>query len=61
MYTPGMGAAGGGGSVAGGVILLPNTGGNELLFIVSVLSIAVGTLIIASTVARVVAKKFYKN
>lgn len=45
--------------VTGGV-LLPNTGGNTLLTVVAITSIAVGTAILASTLVRVVAAKAYK-
>lgn len=58
MYTPGMG--GGGASVTTGAVLLPNTGGNVILQVVAVASILVGTAILLSTVARVVAKRAYK-
>lgn len=42
-----------------GVLILPNTGGNIALMIVSSLFIAVGVLVVASTVARFIAKKAY--
>jgi len=45
---------------AGGIVVLPNTGDNVTLFIVSIVSTTVGSLILASTIARFVAKKFYK-
>lgn len=45
---------------AGGIAVLPNTGGNELLMVVSLLSIAVGVAILLSTGIRFVAKKHYK-
>jgi len=57
MYTPGKG---GGASVAGGTILLPNTGGNVILQIVAVTAIVVGSIILLSTLIRVIAKRAYK-
>lgn len=49
----------GAGPIAGsaGIAMLPNTGGNELLLVVSVLSIVVGSVILLTTIARSVAKK----
>lgn len=44
----------------GGIAVLPNTGDNTTLFIVSVVSTTVGSLILTSTIVRFVAKKFYK-
>jgi len=58
MYTPGLGGVG---LTASGIAILPNTGGNELLVAVSLLSIAIGSMIILSTVARIIAKKIYKH
>jgi hypothetical protein len=43
-----------------GIIVLPNTGGNHLLFVISLLSTIIGTLILTSTVVRLIAKKIYK-
>lgn len=58
MYSPGLG---GGGLTAAGIAILPNTGGNVLFFIISLLSIAIGSLIILSTIARLIARKIYKS
>lgn len=44
----------------GGITMLPNTGDNTTLFIVSLFSTIVGSLILVSTLARFVAKKFYR-
>lgn len=55
MYEGGKGA----GAIAGGAILLPNTGGNTILTIVSIASIVIGSAIVLSTVVRFVAKKAY--
>lgn len=43
-----------------GILVLPNTGGNDALLVVAVSSIAIGSLIVLSTVVRFVAKKIYK-
>lgn len=45
---------------AGGIAVLPNTGGNQLLFVLSLVSIVVGSLILITTTARFVAKRLYK-
>lgn len=45
---------------AGGIAVLPNTGGNSLLLVLSLTSIVVGGLILATTTARFVAKLIYK-
>jgi len=45
--------------VAGGVIVLPNTGGNTILTIASIVSITIGSAIVLSTIVRYVAKKAY--
>ncbi len=47
-------------STAAGVALLPNTGGNPLLMVVSIVSILTGSVILLSTLARYAAKKAYK-
>ncbi len=55
MYTnPGAGAT------VLGAVALPNTGGNELLTVASILTIVVGVVILLSTVGRQAAKKAYK-
>lgn len=57
------GGKGGGGSVAAivpttaGIAVLPNTGGNPVLLVASLLSIAVGSAILLSTAVRFIAKK----
>ena len=58
MYTtnPGMGA----GSAAAGIAVLPFTAGNEPLMAVAIFSTAIGSIILLSTAARFVAKKYYK-
>lgn len=62
MYEGGKG----GGTVAAiipttaGVAVLPNTGGNQLLLVASLLSTIVGVAILLSTVIRFAAKKAYK-
>ena len=45
---------------AASIAILPNTGGNHLLFFVSLLGTVVGSAILASTATRFVVKKFYK-
>lgn len=56
----------GGGALSGavptvaGITVLPNTGGNELLMVASIVSITVGSIILLSTVCRFVAKLAYK-
>lgn len=46
---------------AAGVVILPNTGGNSILFVVSLLSTVIGSLIIASTLMRLIAKRIYNS
>lgn len=41
-------------------IVLPNTGSNKVLEVAAAVTLAVGVLILASTIARFVAKKAYK-
>jgi hypothetical protein len=45
---------------AAGIVVLPNTGGNTVLFVASLLSTVIGGLILTSTVVRLVAKRVYK-
>jgi LPXTG-motif cell wall-anchored protein len=52
MYLPGLGGGGSG--------LLPNTGSSNVTFIVAVVGLVAGVAIIATTVARIVAKKAHK-
>jgi hypothetical protein len=47
--------------IAGGAVLLPNTGGNLLLTIVAITGIVLGTVIIVSSLARLVAKKAFSK
>lgn len=54
--TPGQGG-GGALPVVGGAILLPNTGGNTVLTIIAIVAIAVGTAVLLSSAARLIAKK----
>jgi len=57
MYGKVLGAS----TVAGGgALILPNTGGNTLLTVVSIVSITVGGVILLSTAVRFGAKKVYK-
>lgn len=57
MYQPGMG--GGGGCALSGCVLLPNTGGNTILTVIAISAIAVGSAIVLSTIARMIAKKAF--
>lgn len=57
MYGQILGAS----TVAGvGGILLPDTGSNMLLTVLSITAIAVGGAVLLSTVARAVAKKSFR-
>lgn len=48
-------------STAGaGALILPNTGGNNMLTIAAIASISVGAVILVTSFARFVAKKAYK-
>lgn len=58
MYEGGKGGGGAAG-IVGGSLVLPNTGGNVILTIVSIVSIVIGSAILVSTVARYMAKKAY--
>ncbi len=53
MYEGGKGA----GAVVTGSVVLPNTGGNRVLTVIAVTSIAVGAIIVASTIVRFAASK----
>lgn len=57
MYT--LGQCTGPATTVAGICTLPNTGGNELLFVVSLLTTLVGVAVTLSTVARLVAKRAY--
>jgi hypothetical protein len=60
------GGKGGGGPILGlvptvaGAVVLPNTGDNHLLRVVSIVSIVAGCLIIAASLALFAAKKAHK-
>ena len=60
MYEGGKGGGGAAG-IVGGSIVLPNTGGNVILTIVAISSIAIGSAILLSTIVRYVAKKAYNK
>lgn len=53
MYEGGKGA----GAVVTGSVILPNTGGNHVLTVIAVTSIAVGALIVVSTIVRFAVNK----
>lgn len=53
MYEGGRGA----GPILAGSVILPNTGGNRVLAVIAVTSIAVGVAIVVSTIVRFAAKK----
>lgn len=53
MYEGGKGA----GAVVTGSVVLPNTGGNRVLTVLAVTSIAVGAVIVVSTLVRLAANK----
>lgn len=62
MYGGGLGA----GSltpvvpITAGIAVLPNTGGNHLLMVLSIVSIVVGSVILMTTLIRYAAKLRYK-
>ena len=41
-------------------IVLPNTGSNTLLTVSAAITMAVGVIVLASSIARIVAKRAYK-
>lgn len=47
-------------TTVGGAVLLPNTGGNELLLVASIVTILTGVAIMASTAVRLAAQKANK-
>jgi hypothetical protein len=51
----------GAGPLVGGAIVLPNTGGNTILTVVAIASIAVGGAMLLSTLVRVMAKRAYNK
>lgn len=53
MYEGGKGA----GAVVTGGVVLPNTGGNEILTVIAITSIVVGAIILLSTIARLVVSR----
>lgn len=56
----GSGSVLGAGATTAGILILPNTGDNILLLAISIFTIAIGSLVILSTVIRLIAKKAYK-
>ncbi len=56
MYEGGKGAV----PVVAGSVILPNTGGSQILTFVAITSIVVGLIIILSSVALFLSKKFSK-
>ena len=48
------------GITTAGIVALPNTGNNVLLAVMAMTSIVIGSLIVLSTVIRLIAKKVYK-
>lgn len=56
MYQDVLGAC----TAVTGACVLPNTGDNRVLFYVALTSIAVGSMIVLSTVVRFAAKKYFK-
>lgn len=60
MYTSTPGLGGGAGAAVAGIAVLPNTGGNEVLLVASVLTTLVGAAILLTTIVRMAAKKAYK-
>ncbi len=59
MYSGGevLGAS----TVVASAIVLPNTGGNVLLTVSALLALAVGSAVMLTSIARLVAKKAYKK
>jgi hypothetical protein len=45
---------------AAGIVILPDTGDNHVLFFVALTSVVIGSLIILTTIVRMVLKKVYK-
>jgi hypothetical protein len=63
MYGLGNGAAGGLVAVVptvAGIVILPDTGENHVLFVVALTSVVIGSLIVITTIIRMIAKKVYK-
>ncbi len=48
------------GTTVAGIAVLPNTGGNEVLMIASIATIAIGAIVMLTTIARRLAKKSYR-
>lgn len=57
MYGNVLGVA----TTAGAAVVLPNTGSNRTMTIVAAITLVVGVTILASSVARMVAKRAYKG
>lgn len=53
MYEGGKG----GGPIIAGSVILPNTGGNRVLTAIAVTSIAVGAVIVVTTIVRFAVKR----
>ncbi len=56
MYTGVLGAA----TTTTAALVLPNTGDNTSLTIIAAVSLAVGVVVLTTSVVRMVAKKVYK-
>jgi hypothetical protein len=56
----GSGSVLGASATTAGILILPNTGSNTMLQVVAISSIVIGSLIILTTVIRLIAKKVYK-
>lgn len=46
--------------IAGGVAALPNTNGNDVLLVASILTIVIGLAILATSVVRTMVRKAHK-
>ena len=45
---------------AAGVVVLPNTGDNHVLFFVALASVIIGSVIVITTIIRMIAKRVYR-
>jgi hypothetical protein len=52
--------AGGAASVLGGIAVLPNTSGNSALLVLSIATIALGSLVVLSFVSTRIALRYFK-
>ena len=57
MYGSVLGAT----TTGAGVLVLPNTGGNSMLTVAAVTSIAIGVVILVTSIVRSVASRVYKG